>query len=182
MKTKKVIIALIPLAIFIALVFIFKAALNKDPTKLETKLIGQKVPDFKLASIHNPEVLITNKDLPKEIFLLNVWGTWCVSCYAEHPYLMKYSKEYPIKWIGLNYKDDTREAVSYLKKYGDPFLYSFADTKGTLAIDLGVYAAPETFIIDADGVIHDRHIGVIDDRVWNSVILPKLKAIGWEAK
>lgn len=181
MKAKKLIIALIPLLVFVALVFVFKDALDKDPTKLETKLIDQKIPEFKLVSVHNPEVIISNQDLPKEIFLLNIWGTWCVSCYAEHPYLMKFAKEYPIKWVGMNYKDKSKDAISYLKKYGDPFVYSIADTTGQLGIDLGVYGAPETFIVDEKGVIRDRHVGVIDVRVWQDTILPKLKAIGWEA-
>ncbi len=179
MKSKKIIIASIPLVIFAILVLIFKSSLNKDPRKLETKLIGNQVPVFELASVNSPETVLTNADLPKEIFLLNVWGTWCVSCYAEHPYLMKFSKEYPIKWVGMNYKDTHQDAINYLAKYGDPFIYSIADTTGQLGIDLGVYGAPETFIVDAKGVIRDRHVGVIDDRVWNKVIVPKLESIGW---
>ncbi|NVJ67971.1 MAG: DsbE family thiol:disulfide interchange protein [Gammaproteobacteria bacterium] len=180
MKAKKLVIASIPLVIFVTLVFVFKSSLNNDPRKLETKLIDNQVPTFKLASVNNPERVLTNADLPKEIFLLNVWGTWCVSCYAEHPYLMKFAKEYSIKWVGMNYKDTHKNAIEYLQKYGDPFIYSIADTDGRMGIDLGVYGAPETFIVDQNGVIRDRHVGVIDDRVWNNIIVPKLKSIGWE--
>ncbi len=180
MKAKKILIAILPLVIFAILVMVFKSSLNKDPRELETKLVGSPVPSFKLASVTNPEVILTNDDLPKEIFLLNVWGTWCVSCYAEHPYLMKFAKEVPIKWVGMNYKDAPKDAINYLNKYGDPFVYSISDVSGQMGIDLGVYGAPETFIVDANGMIRDRHVGVIDERVWNSVIIPKLKAIGWE--
>ncbi|MRX26567.1 DsbE family thiol:disulfide interchange protein [Kangiella sp. HZ709] len=182
MKAKKIIIAVTPLLIFLVLVLVFKSSLSNDPRKLETKLVGQKVPSFKLGSVTNPEQVITDADLPKEIYLLNVWGTWCVSCYAEHPYLMEFSKTYPIKWVGMNYKDQPKDAIDYLQKYGDPFIYSIADISGQLGIDLGVYGAPETFIVDAEGYIRDRHVGVIDNRVWNKVIVPKLEAIGWENK
>lgn len=180
MKAKKIIIAVAPLLIFLVLVLVFKSSLTKDPRELETKLVGNKVPSFKLSSVTEPEVVLSNADLPKEPFLLNVWATWCVACFAEHPYLVKFAKEYSIKWIGVNYKDAPKDALAYLAKGGDPYWYSIADSKGQLGIDLGVYGAPETFIVDADGVIRDRHVGVIDQRVWDKVILPKLKAIGWE--
>lgn len=182
MKSKKIIIASIPLIIFGILLIVFKSSLNNDPSKLETILIGKPLPAFKLATVNNPEKVLTNADLPQEIFLLNVWGTWCVSCYAEHPYLMKFSKEYPIKWVGMNYKDTHQDAIQYLQKYDDPFIYSIADTSGQYGIDLGVYGAPETFIVDQDGIVRERHVGVIDDRVWNNIIMPKLVALGWQAE
>ncbi len=172
MKPKKLLIASIPLIIFALLVLVFNSSLKKDPRELETKLIGQAVPDFKLASVTDLERVLTNEDLPKEVFLLNIWATWCVSCYAEHPYLIKFAKEYPIKWIGVNYKDESKNALAYLAKGGNPYLYSIADVQGTLGIDLGVYGAPETFIVDANGIIRERHVGVIDDRVWHNKILP----------
>ncbi|WP_251359655.1 DsbE family thiol:disulfide interchange protein [Kangiella sp. TOML190] len=180
-RAKRLVIALAPLLLLITLVIIFSASLKKDPRKLETKLLGEKIPTFKLASLTEPERVLTNADLPQEVFLLNIWATWCVSCYAEHPYLVKFSQQYPIKWVGVNYKDPIKDALEYLDQGGDPYLYSIADSDGQLGIDLGVYGAPETFIVDANGVIRDRHVGVIDDRVWQKIILPKLKALGWEA-
>ncbi|ACV26404.1 DsbE family thiol:disulfide interchange protein [Kangiella koreensis] len=177
MGNKKILITSIPIIIFTALVIVFWFSLGSDPTELPSQRIGKQVPEFRLSNLHNPEEAFTNKDLPNKPFLLNVWATWCVSCHVEHPYLVKFANQYPIPIIGLNYKDVRVDALQYLQKGGDPYLFSIADEDGTMGIDLGVYGAPETFIVDGDGVIHHRYVGVIDERVWNTVILPKMKEL-----
>lgn len=177
MANKKILITSIPIVIFTALVVVFWLSLGSDPTELPSQRIGKQVPEFRLSNLHNPEETFTNKDLPNKPFLLNVWATWCVSCHVEHPYLVKFANQYPVPIIGLNYKDVRVDALEYLNKGGDPYLFSIADENGTMGIDLGVYGAPETFIVDGDGVIHHRYVGVIDERVWNRIILPKIKEL-----
>lgn len=174
---KKMLIAVLPLTIFIGLCIVFYWSLQQDPRELETVRQGKSVPDFSLPLLRNPEKVVSAKDLPKKPFLLNVWGTWCGSCYAEHPYLVKFSKEYSYPWIGINYKDKAQDALNYLQKGGDPYLYSIVDKKGLLAIDLGVYGAPETFIVDSRGIIRERHVGEINDRVWQDKILPIMQKL-----
>ena len=104
-------------------------------------------------------------DLPA---LINVWATWCIACRVEHPFLMKLKEESILKIYGLNYKDDKNKALELLKRDGNPFEFSIYDFEGRLAIDLGVYGAPETFFIDKRGVIRERHVGVIDEKVWET--------------
>lgn len=177
---KKFMLAALPLVIFIGLCVVFYWGLQQDPRALETVRQGKPVPDFSLPSLKNPEHIISTKDLPSEPYLLNVWATWCSACYQEHPYLVKFAKQYPYKWIGVNYKDKTRDALKYLQDGGEPYVYSVADKQGILAIDLGVYGAPETFIVDGNGIIRERHVGVINDRVWSDKILPLMKKLEGE--
>ncbi|NVK23235.1 MAG: DsbE family thiol:disulfide interchange protein [Kangiellaceae bacterium] len=176
---KKLLITIIPALIFLVMVVFFWFSLNsgEDKSELPSTLIGKPVPAFELASLHNPEKVLTNADLPKMPFLLNVWATWCVSCFVEHPYLVKFANQVHVPIVGMNYKDTRKDALAYLDKGGDPYVFSVADDQGTFGIDLGVFGAPETFIVDEKGIIHQRYVGVIDDRVWNTVILPKLKEL-----
>jgi cytochrome c biogenesis protein CcmG/thiol:disulfide interchange protein DsbE len=111
--------------------------------------------------------------------LLNVWATWCVSCRAEHPTFMNIAKDIPI--YGLNYKDDNTKAKQWLKNLGDPYRLTIVDEKGSLGLDLGVYGAPETYVIDRRGIIRHKRVGVVDERIWLQEILPivtKLRAEG----
>ena len=98
--------------------------------------------------------------------LVNVWATWCIACRVEHPFLMKLKENSTIKIYGLNYKDDRIKALDLLERDGNPFEFSIYDFEGRLAIDLGVYGAPETFFIDKEGIVRERHVGVVDEKVW----------------
>lgn len=182
MNKKKLAIALIPLVLLVILVIAFSRNLNTDKAQKDSEVIVQKVPTFKLASLHNPEKIYTQDDLPKTPYLLNVWATWCPSCYIEHPYLVKFANQVHVPMIGINYKDERSKALAYLHEGGDPYLFSVADENSLLAVDLGVIAAPETFVVDHQGNIRYRHLGVVDDRVWQSKILPLLKKLNAEAK
>ena len=104
--------------------------------------------------------------------LVNVWGTWCPNCVVEHPELLKISREQNIKIFGVNYRDNDLEAKKWLKKYEDPYAFSIVDNEGTLAIDLGVYGAPETFIIDKNGFIRKRHVGPVNAKIWEEELKP----------
>ena len=110
---------------------------------------------------------ITREELLGDVTLVNVWASWCYACSVEHNMLNKLSNR-GVKIVGLNYKDQVEDAMLWLENLGDPFVYSVSDIRGRLGLDLGVYGAPETFLVDAQGIIRYRRVGVIDERVWRN--------------
>ena len=128
--------------------------------------IDSSFPEFKLGSLSDESRVLTKQDIIKLPALINVWATWCIACRVEHPFLMKLKEESRLTIYGLNYKDNKLKALDLLERDGNPFEFSIYDFEGRLAIDLGVYGAPETFFIDKNGLIRERHVGVIDEMVW----------------
>ncbi|AYD44714.1 DsbE family thiol:disulfide interchange protein [Yersinia rochesterensis] len=170
----------IPLVLFLLLVVAFLVQLTRnangdDPTMLESALIGKPVPTFKLESLEQPGKTFDQSVLHDgKPMLLNVWATWCPTCRAEHEYLNKLAAQ-GIRVVGLNYKDDRAKAVQWLNSLGNPYALSLYDGDGMLGLDLGVYGAPETFLIDGQGIIRYRHAGDLNDRIWQQEILPLYK-------
>lgn len=162
---KKIIDAL-PLVVFASLIIVLFSFLSDKNDQLETALIDSSFPDFNLGSLSDESRLLTKQDIIKLPALINVWATWCIACRVEHPFLMKLKEESILTIYGLNYKDNKLKALDLLERDGNPFEFSIYDFEGRLAIDLGVYGAPETFFIDENGLIRERHVGVIDERVW----------------
>ena len=162
---KKIIDAL-PLVVFASLIIVLFSFLSDKDDQLETALIDSSFPDFNLGSLSDESRLLTKQDIIKLPALINVWATWCIACRVEHPFLMKLKEESILTIYGLNYKDNKLKALDQLERDGNPFEFSIYDFEGRLAIDLGVYGAPETFFIDKNGLIRERHVGVIDERVW----------------
>tara|TARA_E500000075_G_scaffold23198_1_gene19938 strand:- start:3020 stop:3541 length:522 start_codon:yes stop_codon:yes gene_type:complete len=162
---KKIIDAL-PLVVFASLIIVLFSFLSDKDDQLETALIDSSFPDFNLGSLSDESRLLTKQDIIKLPALINVWATWCIACRVEHPFLMKLKEESTLTIYGLNYKDNKLKALDLLERDGNPFEFSIYDFEGRLAIDLGVYGAPETFFIDKNGLIRERHVGVIDERVW----------------
>lgn len=167
----------IPLVLFLLLVLAFVVQLQRnaggeDPTMLESALIGKPVPEFKLESLDKPGQTYDQKVLRDgKPILLNVWATWCPTCYAEHKYLNTLAAQ-GIRVVGLNYKDDRKKAIQWLNELGNPYALSLFDGNGMLGLDLGVYGAPETFLIDGEGIIRYRHAGDLNEQVWQQKILP----------
>ncbi|MDX1706661.1 DsbE family thiol:disulfide interchange protein [Pseudidiomarina sp.] len=162
----------LPLLVFLLLVGFLLRGLFSDPTELSSALVGKPVPQFELPDIYNPDVVYTEEVLQGRPMLLNVWATWCPTCRAEHDYLNQLAVQ-GVYIVGLNYKDDSRaKAVNWLNTLGDPYQLNLFDERGMVAIDLGVYGAPETFLIDADGYIQYRHVGDVNERVWSSTLKP----------
>jgi len=157
----------IPLALFVGLSLVLLLGLDKDPTELPSALVGEAFPVFNLPSLKDKQNVVTEQDFNGEVVLVNVWATWCFACRIEHPMLNKLSEQ-GVKIIGLNYKDQRAGALAWLVERGDPYQFNIFDAKGSLGIDLGVYGAPETYLVDADGIIRHRRVGVVDDRVWES--------------
>ncbi|MCO4798638.1 MAG: DsbE family thiol:disulfide interchange protein [Colwelliaceae bacterium] len=176
------IIRFIPLILFVALGVILYRGLSLNPSNLPSALVGQKMPEFALTQLLKPDVNLTEKDLTGDIKLLNVWGTWCVYCKYEHPYLVDIAQSGRVALYGLNYKDDRIDATQWLKDYEDPYQFSIFDPLGKLGIELGVTAAPETFVIDSKGFIRMKYVGPIDGKVWKEKFLPIIEKLEGEIK
>ncbi len=161
-----------PLAIFVALGLLLFKGLSLDPNEMPSALIDKPLPEFRLPYLQQPQKMVSRADLVGEVALVNVWATWCPSCMAEHPHLMQIAEQEGIPIIGVDYKDERQAALNWLAKWGDPYRLNIFDEKGRLGIDLGVFGAPETYLIDHRGVIRYKHIGVVDDRVWNELLKP----------
>ena len=170
-------ILFIPLVLFLLLAVALFWQLNRnaegdDPTRLESALIGKPVPTFTLESLATPGKMYDQSVLHDgKPLLLNVWATWCPTCRAEHQYLNTLAEQ-GVRVIGLNYKDDRTKAVNWLNTLGNPYFMSLYDGSGMLGLDLGVYGAPETFLIDGNGIIRYRHAGDMNAQVWNNEVKP----------
>ena len=163
----------IPLVAFLVITIFLGFGFQLENAKiLPSALIDKPLPNFQLRDLESGEILRSASDLVGEVALVNVWGTWCPNCVVEHPELLKISREQNIKIFGVNYRDNDLEAKKWLKKYEDPYAFSIVDNEGTLAIDLGVYGAPETFIIDKNGFIRKRHVGPVNAKVWEEELKP----------
>ncbi|MEX2469805.1 MAG: DsbE family thiol:disulfide interchange protein [Pseudohongiellaceae bacterium] len=168
----------IPVIAFIALAVLLWRGLYLDTTELPSMLIDKPMPAFALTTVDGRPV--SNEDLPDEMFLLNVWGSYCLPCLVEHPTFMRLSEEGEIPVVGVNYRDRQNLAVEWLEDNGDPFAFSILDESGRFGIDLGVYGAPETYLVDADGVIRYRHVSVLDEVVWEEEFLPAIAELQTE--
>ncbi len=166
----------IPLIIFIVLALFFWKGLSLDPNAMPSALIDKSFPEFSLPRLQDEARVTTKNDLLGEITLVNIWATWCVSCRVEHPYLNKL-KEQGVRIVGLNYKDESNAARQWLTDLGNPYQWNIVDTEGRLGVDLGVFGAPETYILDPQGVIRYKHVGVVDQRVWDERFLPVISQI-----
>ena len=152
----------IPVGVFLVLALLLWRGLYLDPRTLPSVLIDKPLPEFSLPIVEQSDRLVSKADLPKEPFLLNVWGSYCLPCLQENPILKAAAADGVLPIIGINYKDKTNLAQMWMDDNGSPFEFSVVDADGRLGIDLGVYGAPETFVIDGNGVIRYKHIGVID--------------------
>lgn len=167
---------LIPFVIlFILFAILWRELFYSKPNELPSALIGETIPDFQLPNIYQPTNLFTQKNLVGHVSLLNVWATWCYACSIEHKMLMKIKEQYHIPIYSINYKDDPLAAKGWLQKFGNPYVMTGSDLHGDVAIDLGVYGTPETFVISKEGKIVYRHIGIIDQKVWDDVLYPIVK-------
>lgn len=156
----------LPLGIFIAMGVLFWIGLGvEDKTSLPSPLIGKPFPTFILNTVESGE---STQQLPQEAVLVNVWATWCPTCKAEHEFLNQLAKQ-GVKIVGINYKDDVFKARQWLAAYGNPYLFNISDPSGQLGLELGVYGAPETFLVDSQGIIRAKHVGDLNANVWQKL-------------
>lgn len=161
----------IPFIVFAILSVFLYVGLSLDPNELPSVLVGKPVPEFSLPSLDDETKMLTPQDMKGKPYLLNVWATWCPSCKYEHPYLLKLAKA-GVPIYGINYKDDSEKARLLLEKTGNPYLANIVDVEGSLIMALGVYGAPETFVVDAEGVIRYKLVGVVDEKIWTNEMAP----------
>lgn len=160
----------IPLILFAVMALFLFRGLALDPRELPSALIDRPLPEFSLPAL-GEERAVGRADITGRVALINVWATWCSSCRVEHPYLQVLADQ-GVPIYGLNYKDEDTAAQRWLNELGNPYLLNIADRQGSLGLDLGVYGAPETYLVDAAGVIRYRHVGVVDARVWQTILQP----------
>jgi cytochrome c biogenesis protein CcmG/thiol:disulfide interchange protein DsbE len=167
----------IPLLLFAVIGFFLFKGLGMNPREIPSPLIDKPMPAFSLPSLEQAATQVTDKDLLGKIYLMNVWGTWCVTCRAEHQILVELAREGKVEIVGLNWRDDRVKAQAWLRQLGNPYQVNLFDEKGRTAIDLGVYGAPETFLVDAQGIIRYKLTGAMTHDIFNSEILPLIKQL-----
>jgi cytochrome c biogenesis protein CcmG/thiol:disulfide interchange protein DsbE len=166
----------IPLIIFAILAVLFWRGLSLNPSEMPSALLNKPVPVFELPVLPAPEnpqglTSASQEMLKGKVSLLNVWATWCVTCRQEHEFLNTL-KAQGILIYGINYKDNTEDAQQWLAELHNPYVYSVIDEDGRLGLNLGVFGAPETYVIDRQGVIRYKHIGDVNAQVWEKTIKP----------
>ncbi|HEU4655494.1 MAG TPA: DsbE family thiol:disulfide interchange protein [Steroidobacteraceae bacterium] len=169
---------LLPAAIFAALIAFFYIGLGKDKSELPSPLIGKPAPTFELPQVDDASKTIGTAELKGKPYVLNVWGTWCIACRQEHPVLLQIAQRREIPLIGLDWKDERAKAQRWLKQLGNPYSAVAFDDVGKVAIDWGVYGAPETFLVDASGTILYKHVGPMTLDVWQDEFLKRVPAVG----
>lgn len=167
---------ILPLAIFLLLAIFLWVGLYRDPREVPSPLIDKPAPAFMLQRLHTPEQTFSPDAMRGKVWLLNVWASWCVSCREEHAFLNELAKG-GVTLVGLNYKDQRENALEWLRHFDNPYMLSVSDTDGRVGIDYGVYGAPETFIIDRQGIIRYKQIGPMTPQVWNDKIEPLLRKL-----
>jgi len=176
---------LIPFALFMVLVLAFFVVLRRggDPHELPSMLINKPAPSFQLPQLNDPSKTVSASDLRGKVFVLNFWGSWCIACRDEHPLLLQYAKSNLVPIVGVDYKyandnmDERAAAKQFLAELGNPYSVVIHDAEGRTSIDYGVYGAPESFLIDKNGIIRFKQIGPITEDVWNNKIVPMAKQL-----
>lgn len=171
----------LPLVIFAVLAVLFWRGLSLNPNEMPSALLNKPVPAFELPVLPAPEnpqgLVVANQEMLKgKVSLLNVWATWCVTCRQEHEFLNTL-KAQGVLIYGINYKDNNEDAQRWLAELHNPYVYSVTDEDGRLGLNLGVFGAPETYVIDKQGVIRYKHIGDVNAQVWKKTIKPIIDSL-----
>lgn len=167
---------LLPLLAFLLAIGLFYSRLGKDTTVVTNTSLNRQLPAFTLPMLGQPDKEVTEKDLPTSPYILNVWGSWCITCKIEHPFLLKMA-EAGVPIVGVNYKDEPQDALRYLNDNRDPFALNVQDHDGSYGIELGLTGAPESFVIDGKGEVRQHIIGEINEERYNKQVLPCMTAL-----
>jgi cytochrome c biogenesis protein CcmG, thiol:disulfide interchange protein DsbE len=172
---------LLPLLAFGALAVLLGAGVlmnaGKDTSAIPSPLIGRPAPSFSLPVLGEPGRLVTNEDLRGAPYLLNVWGSWCPACRDEHPVIAALAESGRVRVVGYDYKDEPEDAQRWLAQFGNPYSLVIADRDGRAAFDWGIYGAPESFLVDADGIVRWKYIGPMTDEIVRDQLLPELEKL-----
>lgn len=166
----------LPVAAFIGLVALFYVGLFKDPTVVPSPFIGKPAPAFELPSLADPEATVSNLDMRGDLALFNVWASWCPGCAQEHEMLLWIAARNEVPIFGLNWKDERTAGLKWLQRRGNPYRAVAFDYDNIVGIDWGVYGAPETFLLDANGIILYKQIGPLTPEVWATEFEPRIAA------
>jgi len=172
---------LAPFGVFLVLVGFLAVGLQLNPRDIGSTLINQPAPSFSLATLKEPQQMLTQELFQGQVSLVNVWASWCVSCRQEHPLLMEIAKRNMVALYGLNWKDTADAAQQWLSQHGDPYLTSLFDPSGRAGIDYGVTGTPETFLIDQHGIVRYKHTGPITLKVFEETLWPAIEALRKES-
>ncbi len=167
----------IPIALIVILMAFFWRGLYLHPGVIPSPLIGKSIPVFSLPGVDGPSTALDSKDFHGHVSILNVWATWCIPCRDEHPVLVDLSKQKVVTIYGLNYKDKADDAKQLLQMQGDPYTLDGFDPKGAVALNFGVYGVPETFVVDANGVIRKKYVGPLTDSMLKSSLIPLVESL-----
>ena len=178
---KKSFVFLLPLIVFAALAWVLYRGLYLDPREVPTPLIDKPAPDFRVESLDWPGRMVERKDMLGKVWLLNSWASWCVACRQEHPILVEFARTGMIPIVGLDYKDTRPEAKRWLAEFGDPYVTSAFDESGRIGIDYGIYAVPESFLIDKHGVVRFKQIGPFTPEVLQETLVPLIRRLNAES-
>jgi len=176
-QSRKSLTVFLPLAVFLVLAWFLYKGLYLDPREVPSPLIDKPAPDFRLESLSTPGRIVDRKEMLGKVWLLNTWASWCVACREEHPVLVEFSRTASIPIVGLNYKDTRVDGMRWLAQFGNPYVDSAFDQAGRVGIDYGVYAVPETFLIDKQGVIRFKQIGPVTPELLQNTLVPLIQRL-----
>ncbi len=171
----------IPAVLFAALVGFFFFSLDRDKETLPSPLIGKPAPAFELPRLDDPSRTVSGKEFAGHPYVVNVWGTWCVGCRQEHGALLEIAERGEVPIVGINWKDDREQALHWLRELGNPYVVNGFDDEGRVAIDWGVYGAPETFLIDGSGNVIFKHIAPLTIEIWEREFVPRIRQAGGQS-
>ena len=171
----------VPIGLFAALLAFFYVGLGRDKETLPSPLIGKPAPSFELQRLDGQGTFSTQQ-MQGQAYVLNVWGSWCVGCKQEHGALMEISRRKEIPIVGLDWNDSNEAANHWLQTLGNPYVLTAVDNEGRVAIDWGVYGAPETFLVSAQGTVVHKYVGPLDMQIWEQQFVPRLQEAGAKAQ
>lgn len=173
---------LLPVIFLVALLAVLVVGLRRDPTFVPSPLIGKLAPDFTLPRLEAPEQTLSRAELLGDVSIVNVWATWCGGCRQEHSALLQLAKRSGVRFFGIDWKDDPALARRWLAELGNPYTAVGNDQDGNVAIDFGVYGAPETFLLDGQGLVLYKHIAPMTPEVWQAEFQPRINRARLEAR
>ena len=171
----------LPLVVFLAIGVLLAVGVvlsgRENREALPSPLINNPAPEFALPVLHEPDRIVTSRELRGQPYVLNVWGSWCPECQTEHPVITRFAETKRVRVIGYNWKDERADALAWLEKFNNPYWLVLVDQDSRTAIDFGIYGAPETFLVDGKGVIRWKHVGALTDAIVRDELLPALAAV-----
>lgn len=161
----------IPLVVFVVFLIFLYNGLGKDTKKIPSPFIDKKFPNIVMVDYKNGKTSLIRTNFKDGWTLVNFWASWCTTCRVEHHMLMKISKGNKVKMLGVNYKDTKEDSSKFLSSYGNPFDIIAFDKKGSIGLNLGIYAMPESFLVDNRGIIRHKYLGEMTEEIWEDEFL-----------